>query len=150
MMNKSFPAALRRVRRHRELGHRTLLITGALDVLVEPIKPLFDSVVAAHLGQKDGRYTGELTEAPCTGEARAQASSEYCEAEGLSLDQCVAYADSASDLPMLEVVGHPVAVNAEAKLAAIARKRGWHIEQWTKAPGTPVPLLPLAPRGLAR
>jgi hypothetical protein len=47
---------------------------------------------------------------------------------------------------MLEAVGHPVAVNAEPKLAAIARKRGWHIEQWTKSPGTPVPLLPLAPR----
>jgi fatty acyl-CoA reductase len=137
MMNKSFPAALRRVRRHRELGHRTLLITGALDVLVEPIKPLFDSVVAAHLGQKDGRYTGELTEAPCTGEARALAIREYCDAEGLALEQCVAYADSASDLPMLEVVGHPVAVNAEAKLAAIARKRGWHTEDWKRDPGAP-------------
>ena len=137
MMNKSFPAALRRVRRHRELGHRTLLITGALDVLVEPIKPLFDSVVAAHLDQRDGRYTGELTEAPCTGEARALAIREYCAAEGLELDQCVAYADSASDLPMLEVVGHPVAVNAEAKLAAIARKRGWHTEDWKRDAGAP-------------
>jgi len=137
MMNKSFPAALRRVRRHRELGHRTILITGALDVLVEPIKPLFDAVVAAELGQLDGRYTGELTEAPCTGEARALAIRQYCEEEGLALEQCVAYADSASDLPMLEVVGHPVAVNAEAKLAAIARKRGWHTEDWKRDPGAP-------------
>ena len=137
MMNKAFPAALRRVRRHRELGHRTLLITGALDVLVEPIKPLFDSVVAAQLAQVGGRYTGELTEAPCTGEARALAIREYCDAEGLALDQCVAYADSASDLPMLEVVGHPVAVNAEAKLAAIARKRGWHTEDWARDAGAP-------------
>jgi len=145
MMNKSFPAALRRVRRHRELGHRTILITGALDVLVEPIKPLFDSVVAAHLGQRDGRYTGELTEAPCTGEARALAIREYCSAEGLDLEQCVAYADSASDMPMLEVVGHPVAVNAEAKLAAIARKRGWHTENWTRDPGAPA-TLPLSRR----
>ena len=53
----------------------------------------------------------------------------------------VAYADSASDLPMLEAVGHPVAVNPEAKLAAIARKRGWHVEHWPKAPGGPRPLL---------
>jgi hypothetical protein len=51
---------------------------------------------------------------------------------------------------MLEAVGHPVAVNAEPKLAAIARKRGWHIEQWTKSPGAPVPLLPLGPRVLGR
>jgi hypothetical protein len=47
---------------------------------------------------------------------------------------------------MLEAVGYPVAVNAEPKLAAIARKRGWHIEQWTREPGAPRPLLPLAPR----
>ncbi len=137
LMNNAFPAGLRRVRRHRELGHRTILITGALDMLVEPVKPLFDEVVAAHMRQDGGRYTGELVEAPSTGEARALAIREYCAAEGLELDQCVAYADSASDLPMLEVVGHPVAVNAEAKLAAIARKRGWHTEGWKRDPGAP-------------
>jgi hypothetical protein len=43
-------------------------------------------------------------------------------------------------------VGHPVAVNAEPKLAAMARKRGWHVEHWTKAGGAPRPLLPLSPR----
>ena len=58
----------------------------------------------------------------------------------------MAYADSASDLPMLEAVGHPVAVNPEVKLAAIARRRGWHVEHWSRAPGGPRPLLPLAPR----
>ncbi len=63
----------------------------------------------------------------------------YADAEGLSLEESVAYADSASDLPMLEVVGHPVAVNPEPKLAAIARKRGWHVEQWPKAPGGATP-----------
>ena len=47
----------------------------------------------------------------------------------------MAYADSASDLPMLEAVGFPVAVNPEAKLAAIARRRGWHVEHWHKADG---------------
>jgi len=137
LLNNAFPAALRRVRRHRELGHRTILITGALDMLVDPIRPLFDEVVAARMHQADGRYTGELVEAPCTGEARALAIREYCAAEGLELEQCVAYADSASDLPMLEVVGHPVAVNAEAKLAAIARKRGWHTEEWKRDAGAP-------------
>ena len=135
LMNNAFPAALRRVRRHRELGHRTMLITGALDMLVEPVKPLFDVVIAAEMRQSGGRYTGELVEAPCTGEARALAIREYCETEDLELEQCVAYADSASDLPMLEVVGHPVAVNAEAKLAAIARKRGWHTEEWSRDAG---------------
>ena len=147
LLTKSFPAGIRRVREHRARGHRTVLITGALDFVIEPLRPLFDDVVCARLGERDGKLTGELIDAPPTGEARAIVMADYAAAEGLMLTESVVYADSASDLPMLEAVGHPVAVNAEPKLAAIARKRGWHIEQWTKAPGTPVPLLPLAPRG---
>jgi alcohol-forming fatty acyl-CoA reductase len=150
ILTKSFPAGIRRVREHRALGHRTLLITGALDFVIEPLRPLFDDIVCARLGERDGLFTGEMVEAPPTGEARAIAIADYAASEGLELSESVVYADSASDLPMLEAVGHPVAVNAEPKLAAIARKRGWHIEQWTKAAGAPIPLLPLAPRGLAR
>ncbi|MGH9124054.1 MAG: HAD-IB family hydrolase [Acidimicrobiales bacterium] len=144
LLTKAFPAGIRRVREHRRLGHRTLLITGALDVAIEPLRPLFDDVVCATLGIKDGRYTGELLEAPPTGEARAMLMADYAAEHGFRLEESVAYADSASDLPMLEAVGHPVAVNPETKLAAIARKRGWHVEQWPRSPGGPRPLLPIA------
>jgi alcohol-forming fatty acyl-CoA reductase len=144
VITKSFPAGIRRVREHRRLGHRTVLITGALDFLVEPLRPLFDEIVAAKMSvRNDGTLTGELDVGPPTGEQRALILAKYAEAEGLELDQSVAYADSASDLPMLEAVGHAVAVNPEAKLATIARKRGWHVEHWPKAPGGPRPLLPL-------
>ncbi|MGH8919635.1 MAG: HAD family hydrolase, partial [Actinomycetes bacterium] len=139
-------AGIRRVREHRERGHRTLLITGALDLVIDPIRPLFDDVVCASLGEHRGRLDGELREAPPTGEARALIMADYAQAHELDLEQSVAYADSASDLPMLEAVGHPVAVNPETKLAAIARKRGWHVEHWPKAPGGPRRLLPLGPR----
>jgi HAD superfamily hydrolase (TIGR01490 family) len=146
IITKSFPAAIRRVREHRALGHRTLLITGALDFVVAPLRPLFDDVVCASLAPTaDGRYAGELTDVPPTGESRAQVLFDYAEAEGLSLAESVAYADSASDLPMLEAVGFPVAVNPETRLAAIARKRGWLVEQFAKASGGPAKLLPLAP-----
>ncbi len=146
ILAKSFPAAIRRVRKHRELGHRTVLITGALDFVIEPLRPLFDDIVCAEMSVKDGRYTGELTDVPPTGETRAQAMALYAEAEGLSLKESVAYADSASDLPMLEAVGFPVAVNPETRLSALARKRGWLVEHWAKAPGGQRPLLPLARR----
>lgn len=146
VLTKAFPAGLRRVREHRQAGHRTLLITGALDVVIEPLRPLFDEVVCARLGVAGGRLTGELEEAPPTGEARAMIMADYAKSRGLDLEQAVAYADSASDLPMLEAAGHPVAVNPETKLAAIARKRGWHTEHWPKAPGGPRPLLPIGPR----
>jgi HAD superfamily hydrolase (TIGR01490 family) len=145
ILTKSFPAGIRRVREHRQLGHRTVLITGALDMVVEPLRPLFDDIVCARLTERDGRFTGELYESPPTGEARALLMADYAEAEGLRLEESVAYADSASDLPMLEAVGHPVAVNPESKLATIARKRGWHVEHWAKAPGGPRPLLPIGP-----
>ena len=87
-----------------------------------------------------------MTAVPPTGEARAQAMADYAKGEGLSLEESVAYADSASDLPMLEAVGFPVAVNPETRLSALARKRGWLVENFDKAPGGPRPPLPLAAR----
>ncbi len=145
LLAKSFPEGIARVRRHRALGHRTILITGALDLVVEPLRPLFDDIVCARLGQVDGRFTGRLEELPPIGEARALVLADYAEAEGLRLDESMAYADSASDLPMLEAVGFPVAVNPETKLAAIARRRGWHVEHWHKVEGGAAPVLPLGP-----
>src|SRR5207253_1765160 len=148
IITKSFPAGFRRVREHHKLGHRTLLITGALDVIVqETLAPLFDDIVCARMTvAPNGTYTGELSEGPPTGEARAMIMQEYADAEGLLLEESVAYADSASDLPMLEAAGFPVAVNPETRLAAIARKRGWLVEHWAKAPGGPRPLLPIGPQ----
>ncbi len=144
IVTKSFPAGIRRVREHRALGHRTILITGAMDFAVAGLKPLFDEIVAAEMTVRpDGTYSGELAKVPPTGETRAQVLSDYCKAEGLLLEESIAYADSTSDLPMLECVGFPVAVNPETRLAAIARKRGWLVEDWSKAPGGPRPLLPL-------
>jgi HAD superfamily hydrolase (TIGR01490 family) len=144
IMTKSFPEGMRRVRQHRALGHRTILITGALSFNVEGLRPLFDEIVAAEMTVKaDGTYSGEMRDVPPTGETRAQILADYCSSENLSLEESIAYADSTSDLPLLEAVGFPVAVNPETRLAAIARKRGWLVENWEKAPGVSRPLLPI-------
>jgi HAD superfamily phosphoserine phosphatase-like hydrolase len=135
LAHRAFPDGLARLRRHRALGHRTVLITGALDFVVEPLRPLFDEIVSAQLGERDGEYTGRMIAAPPTGEARAILVGEFAQRYGLGQDQVVAYADSSSDLPMLEAAGLPVAVNPEAKLAAIARRRGWPIEHWDRTKG---------------
>jgi fatty acyl-CoA reductase len=145
LLTRSFPEGFARVRAHRALGHRTLLITGALDFVIDPIRPLFDDIVCAVMGVRDGRLTGQLTTLPPIGEARAIVLSEYADEHALSLEQSVAYADSASDLAMLEAVGFPVAVNPEARLATIARRRGWHVEHWAKAEGGSHRPLPLGP-----
>ncbi|MEO6629524.1 MAG: HAD-IB family hydrolase, partial [Aquihabitans sp.] len=147
ILTKSFPAAIRRVREHRALGHRTVLITGALDFVVEPLKPLFDDIVSASLDVgPDGRYNGQMLQVPPTGESRASALFDYARTHDLDLAEAVAYADSSNDLPMLEVVGFPVAVNPETRLASLARKRGWLIEQWSKSPGFKPSPIPLAAR----
>jgi HAD superfamily hydrolase (TIGR01490 family) len=146
ILAKSFPAAIRRVREHRRLGHRTVLITGALQFVVAPLRPLFDDIVCAEMSIENGAYTGELLDVPPTGESRAQAMMDYADREGVDLRESVAYADSTSDLPMLDVVGFPVAVNPETRLAALARKRGWLTEQWGKADGDRGPLLPIGHR----
>ena len=62
LLAKSFPDGFARVRQHRALGHRTVLITGALDLVVEPLRPLFDAIVCARLGEEDGAFTGRLEE----------------------------------------------------------------------------------------
>ncbi|MDA8291419.1 MAG: HAD-IB family phosphatase [Actinomycetota bacterium] len=151
ILTRSFPEGLQRVREHRSRGHRTLLITGALDFVVAPLAPLFDEIVCARIGERDGVLTGEMVATPPTGEARAILMERWADSLGISRDATVAYADSTSDLPMLEAAGHPVAVNPETKLAAVARKRGWLVEQWAPARGGPrhrlaVSTRPLGPR----
>ncbi|MFT5202820.1 MAG: fatty acyl-CoA reductase [Candidatus Aldehydirespiratoraceae bacterium] len=146
LITKSFPDGIRRVREHRRMGHRTLLITGALDLVVKPLAPLFDDIIAAEMSEVDGVYTGRLRGVPPTGEARYQVLVDYADEHGLDLRESVAYADSSSDLPMLEAVGFPVAVNAETKLASIARRRGWLIEHWSKSAGAPNRVVPIGPR----
>ncbi|HVB06628.1 MAG TPA: HAD-IB family phosphatase [Acidimicrobiales bacterium] len=148
ILNRAFPDGLARVREHRALGHKTLLITGALDFVVAPLEPLFDEIVCARLGERDGRFTGEMVETPPTGEARALLMARWAEDFGLDPAATVAYADSASDLPMLEAAGHAVAVNPEPKLATIARRRGWPIELWGRAKGGPRQPLAVSMRAL--
>ena len=146
LLSKSFPAAIRRVRAHRELGHKTILITGALDFVIKPLEPLFDDIISAQMATNGDRYTGGMKAVPPTAENRYQALTDYADAHGIDLRESVAYADSSSDLPMLEAVGFPVAVNPETKLAAIARKRGWLVENFELQTGAPSRPLPLAPR----
>ena len=155
LVARSFPEAIRRVRQHRALGHRTVLITGALDVVVEPLGTLFDDIVCAEsvTEMRNGVevLTGHLRHAPPTAEARARVLLDLCELHDLDPGNSVAYADSSSDLSMLETVGFPVAVNPEPRLATIARTRGWLIEDFGTAKGYSHRLLPLAPkwRGVA-
>ncbi len=135
-LRRIYPEGMRRIREHKRAGHRVLLLTGALDVVVEPLAELLDvEVDCAHLLVKEGRLTGDLQAPPPAGEARGTLLEEYADRNGIVLSESFAYADSLSDLGMLELVGTPVAVNPDARLSQVAGQRGWRVERWKMAPG---------------
>ena len=117
---------------HLDGGQRVWLITAT------PIE--LAALISARLGLtgalgtvseiEDGIYTGRLVGEPMHGEAKAVAVRALAEREGLDLQRCAAYSDSANDVPMLSVVGRPVAVNPDSELRAIARARGWEIRDF--------------------
>jgi HAD superfamily hydrolase (TIGR01490 family) len=135
-LRRIYPEGMRRIREHKRAGHRVLLLTGALDVVVEPLAELLEvEVDCAHLLIEDGRMTGDLQSPPPAGEARGALLQEYAAKNGIVLAESFAYADSLSDLPMLELAGTPVVVNPDARLSQVAGQRGWRIERWRMAPG---------------
>ncbi|HVY09510.1 MAG TPA: HAD-IB family hydrolase [Mycobacteriales bacterium] len=131
MLNRLAPAAVRAIREHRAAGHRLVLVTGAITPLTRPIAPLFDEIVAAELQtDSSGRCTGLLERPPLVGESRAAWLRHRAAEEGWDLRASYAYADSASDLPLLRAVGHPVAIDPDVVLSRVARKERWPVEIW--------------------
>jgi fatty acyl-CoA reductase len=135
-LRRVYPEGMRRIREHKRAGHRVLLLTGALDIVVEPLAELLQvEVDCARLMVRDGVLTGDLEKPPAAGEARGTLLDEYARANGIDLAESFAYADSLSDLPMMELVGTPVAVNPDPRLSQVASQRGWRVERWEMAPG---------------
>jgi HAD superfamily hydrolase (TIGR01490 family) len=117
---------------HLGAGQRVWLVTAAPIELASIISHRFGLTGALGTVSEisDGRYTGRLVGEPLHGPAKAAAVSALAEREGLDLTQCAAYSDSVNDLPMLELVGRPVAVNPDSSLKAHARDAGWEIRDF--------------------
>ncbi|WP_298586395.1 HAD-IB family hydrolase [uncultured Kocuria sp.] len=127
------PGALTRIEEHRAAGHRTVLVTGSIDLLVEPIAHLFDEVVAGRMDERDGVMTGYLATPPLVDEARAQWLKKYAEQGGYDLSRSYGYGDSHADASWLLLMGHPYTVNPDLPLSRLARKNHWPIEDWKTA-----------------
>ncbi|HEX5411288.1 MAG TPA: HAD family phosphatase [Terriglobia bacterium] len=124
-----YPDTLVLLEENRRQGYLPVLVSGELDVaLDEVIRYLgFQSVISNRLVFKDGIATGEV-EAPLIAEQeKVRAMQRLCRRYGTEMKQCKAYSDSFSDLPMLEAVGMPAAVNPDRRLKRVARERGWTI-----------------------
>jgi HAD superfamily hydrolase (TIGR01490 family) len=126
--------ALQQIDTHREQGHTIVLLTGSLDFIMQPLAEFIGAhyLIAARLEERDGRFTGRLMDAPLSESGKAEAVFRLARAHGIDYRNSFAYADSFSDLNMLECVGNPVAVNPDRRLRALARQRGWRIYDWAR------------------
>jgi HAD superfamily hydrolase (TIGR01490 family) len=114
------------VQRHRARGDRIYVVSATLQEIVEHIAADlgFDGAIGSTCEIVDGVYTGRSLRA-AHGAGKAEALHALAVDEGLDLEASTAYSDSYTDLPFLEAVGHPVAVNPDRRLRRIARLRGW-------------------------
>ena len=120
--------------RHREAGPATYMVTASPIEIVAPLAEELGitGAIATVAETSGGIYTGELAEPFCYGPGKATNISKLAAAKGYDLERCYAYSDSVSDLPMMELVGHPVAVNPDRGLEAVARSRGWPIVEFSR------------------
>ncbi|HEY2644611.1 MAG TPA: SDR family oxidoreductase [Galbitalea sp.] len=132
LLRHTLPAAVERIREHRAAGHRTVLVTGSIGILAEPLAGLFDDVIASSMHQQDGVLTGYLDRPPLVDEARAAWLQQYAKAHGLNLTQSYGYGDSHADLVWLELLGNPSAVNPDTNLSREAQRRRWRIYNWKR------------------
>jgi HAD superfamily hydrolase (TIGR01490 family) len=124
-----FEGARTLIEKSKEQGHRQVLITGALDVITEPLADFLgvDEFVGNKLEMKDGVATGRLVKPVQAGANKALWVRRYAEEHDIDLDGSFAYADSGSDIPLLSVVGHPCAVNPDFRMKTNARAYDWPI-----------------------
>lgn len=123
-----YEEAVELMEEHRLAGREVVIVSASGTEVVEPIGALLgaDSVIATRLEVEDGRYTGEIA-TYMYAEEKAIAIRELAELRGWDLADCFAYSDSVTDVPMLEAVGHPHAVNPDRDLRRHAVEREWPV-----------------------
>ena len=146
MADRVWEGARELTQRHLEAGQRVWLVTAT------PVE--LANILARRLGltgalgtvseSVDGVYTGSLVGGLLHGEAKAAAVAALARREGLDLSRSSAYSDSANDLPMLQLVGHPNAVNPDAELLAEARRRDWPVHDFRSGRRATMIALPVA------
>ncbi|HTM44808.1 MAG TPA: HAD-IB family hydrolase [Polyangiaceae bacterium] len=122
-----YPGAADLVERARSAGHEVVLVSGMLDFILERLAKRLGgaTVIANCLEMKDRTATGKLMQPVVAGPQKARLVREHARTHAHDLDECFAYSDSYSDVPMLSVVGHPAAVNPDLRLSLLARAYSW-------------------------
>ncbi len=121
------PRARELLQQHRDQGDFLLIITATNRFVTAPISEAFgvDDMLATDPQIRDGRYTGEVEGTPCFQQGKVTRLKQWLEQSGRNLEGSWFYSDSQNDLPLLELVAHPVAVDADETLSAHAEQLGW-------------------------
>ncbi len=130
VLPRIYPSVLALAHDHQDAGRRVYIVTAASNELAEILAYVLrlDGGIGSQFSEvNDGVYTGRPTGLFVYGAGKAEAIERLADREGIDLAASYAYSDSSSDLPMLRVVGHPVAVNPDRELARVAREEGWGV-----------------------
>lgn len=113
----------------KKIGHQQIVITGALDFTIERLMDYLgiDEYAANRLEFVNGYATGRILPPVMASATKAKWMREYAEKNDINLSESYAYSDSISDLPMLSIVGHPVAVNPDFRLKQTAAQHDWAV-----------------------
>ena len=126
---KVFPEMIEHINHHKSQGHEIWLLTaspqGLASVMARDLT--LTGAIGTTLEEKDGAFTGEIDGELLHGPLKAKAAVQHALESGVNLAHCYAYSDSAADIPLLESVGHPVAVNPDHTLLAHATELSWPI-----------------------
>jgi HAD superfamily hydrolase (TIGR01490 family) len=130
VLPRIYPQMLALAHEHQDAGRRTYIVTAASQELATMLAHVLalDGAIGSQFSEvRDGVYTGKPAGLFIYRSDKARAIEQLAEREGIDLAASYAYSDSESDLPMLRIVGHPVAVNPDQELARAAREQGWEI-----------------------
>ena len=125
---------VRAVRAHQAEGHRVVLLSASTQYVCEPLAAFLeiDGAICNELSDEDGVLTGKFREPYCYGWGKRLRVEQWAAENNVDLARSYFYADSVTDLPVLEAVGHPVPVNPDRELLREARARGWPRLRWRR------------------
>jgi len=125
------PAMVRRIASHREQGHVIALLSSSTPYLATPLAEDLgiEHLLVSRLVIENGRFTGDVHRPICYGAGKIHWARRFAEEHDIDLAASWFYTDSVTDLPMLELVGHPEIVNPDPRLRREAKRRGWNIMQ---------------------
>ncbi|TFC05131.1 HAD family hydrolase [Cryobacterium adonitolivorans] len=129
LIHRLWPETVAVAHAHLTAGREVWLVTATAQEVADVIAERLDltGALGTKLATVDGIFTGQLIDGICHGSRKAVVAREVAEARGIDLALCWAYSDSHNDIPLLELVGNPVAVNPDTTLRRYALARGWPI-----------------------